>query len=104
MTIESIMAETELTAEDILGLKVDDVIVFNKNANSASAKIYINKKEKFSAISGISNNRKAIQLKSNLDREKQSTLDILREMRKDREQKAKQRKETIERLLEEKTK
>ncbi len=104
MNIDSIMAETELTAEDILGLKVDDVIVFNKNANSSSAKIYINKKEKFSAVSGISNNRKAIQIKSNLDREKQGTLDVLREMRKDREEKAKVRKDTIERLLEEKTK
>ena len=98
------MAETELTAEDILNLEVDDVIVFNKNATSSSAKVYINKKEKFSAVSGISNNRKAVQIKSNYDREKQETLDKLREMREDRLNRAQQRKETIERLLEERTK
>ena len=47
------MAETELNAQEILNLKEDDVIVFNKNATSSTATIYINKQEKFSAISGI---------------------------------------------------
>lgn len=102
MKIESIMAETELTTYEILNLKVDDVIVFNKNATSSSATIYINKKEKFSAISGISNNRKAIQIKANLDREKQETLDNLRAMREEREVKAKEMSENIKKLLEQK--
>ena len=102
MRVESIMAETELTAYDILNLKIDDVIVFNKNATSSSAIVYINKKEKFSAISGISNNRKAIQIKANLDREKQETLDTLRAMREEREIKAKEMSENIRKLLEEK--
>ncbi|MFW2466828.1 flagellar motor switch protein FliM, partial [Aliarcobacter butzleri] len=64
---------------------------------------YINKKEKFSAVSGISNNRKAVQIKANLDREKQETLDTLREMREDREQKAKESAETLKKLLNERT-
>ncbi len=99
MRIESIMAETELTTQEILNLKEDDVIVFNKNATSSSATIYINKKEKFSAVSGISNNRKAIQIKANLDREKQETLDTLRAMREEREIKAKETAENIRKLL-----
>jgi flagellar motor switch protein FliM len=102
MRIEAIMAETELTARDIINLKVDDVIVFNKNATSSSATIYINKKEKFSSISGISNNRKAIQIRANLDREKQETLDNLRAMRGEREVKAKEMSENIRKLLEQK--
>ena len=102
MRVESIMAETELNAQEILNLKEDDVIVFNKNATSSTATIYINKKEKFSAISGISNNRKAIQIRANLDREKQETLDALRLMREEREQKAKESAENIRRLLNQK--
>lgn len=99
MKIESIMAETELSANDILNLQVGDVIVFNKNATSASATIYVNKKEKFSSLSGISNGRKAMQIKANLDREKQETLDTLRAMREEREQKAKETSENIKKLL-----
>ena len=99
MKIESIMAETELTTQEILNLKENDVIVFNKNATSSSAIVYINKKEKFTAVSGISNNRKAIQIKSNLDREKQETLDTLRAMREEREIKAKETAESIRKLL-----
>lgn len=102
MKIESIMAETELTTQEILNLKENDVIVFNKNATSSSAIVYINKKEKFTAVSGISNNRKAIQIKSNLDREKQETLDNLRAMREEREVKAKEMSENIKKLLEQK--
>ena len=99
MKVESIMAETELSAEDILNLKVDDVIVFNKNATSSSNKIYINKKEKFLSLSGISNNRKAIQIQSNLDKEKQETLEILRVMREERVVKAAQKSSDIKKLL-----
>jgi flagellar motor switch protein FliM len=99
MKVESIMAETELSAEDILNLKVDDVIVFNKNATSSSNKIYINKKEKFLSLSGISNNRKAIQVQSNLDKEKQETLEILRVMREERILKAAEKSSNIKRLL-----
>ena len=102
MRVDSIMAETELTAYEIMHLKENDVIVFNKNATSSSATIYINKKEKFSAISGISNNRKAIQIRANLDREKQETLDALRMMREEREVKSKESAENIRRLLNQK--
>lgn len=104
MKIEAIMAESELTAGEILNLKEEDVIVFNKNATSSSAKIYINKKEKFITVSGISNNRKAIQIQANIDREKQETLDILRVMREERIVKAKESNENIQRLLEERKK
>ena len=85
-----------------MNIEIGDVIVFNKNATSSSATIYINKKEKFSSISGISNNRKAIQIRANLDREKQETLDTLRNMREEREQKAKETAENIRRLLSQK--
>ena len=99
MEVEAIMAETELSARDILNLKENDVIVFSKNATSSSSTIYINKKEKFSAVCGLSNNRKAIQIKANLDREKQETLDNLRAMREEREERAKEQAENIRRLL-----
>jgi len=100
MKVDSIMAEAELTVEEILNLKEDDVILFNKNATSSSAKVYINKKEKFLSISGISNNRKAIQIQSNLDKEKMETLDTLRLMREDRLTKAADSAANIKRLLE----
>ena len=103
MNIESIMAETVLSAKDILNLKVDDVIVFNKNATSSSNKIYINKKEKFLSISGISNNRKAVQIESNLDKEKQETLEILRGMREERLVKAAEKSSNIKKLLQDRT-
>ena len=101
MNIEAIMAETELNVIDILNLKKEDVIVFNKNATSSSAKIYINNKEKFLGVCGIANSRKAIQIQSNIDREKQDTLTTLREMREDREHKAKENAANVQRLLNE---
>jgi flagellar motor switch protein FliM len=67
-------------------------------------KIYINKKEKFLSVSGISNNRKALQIQANLDREKQETLDTLRAMREERDVKAKESNENIKRLLEQRSK
>jgi flagellar motor switch protein FliM len=104
MNIESIMAETQLSVQEILNLKKDDIIVFNKNATSATNKIYINNKEKFIGLSGTSNQRKAIQIKSNIDHEKQETLTILREMKIEREEMAKKSKENINRLLAERNK
>ena len=101
MNVQSIMAETLLSVEEILNLKKDDIIMFNKNASSATNKIYINNKEKFIGLSGSSNQRKAVQIKSNLDHEKQETLTILREMKIEREAMAKQSKENINRLLSE---
>lgn len=102
MKIEAMMAETELSVQEILDIKEGDTIVFNKNATSSSAKVYINNKEKFLTVSGVSNNRKAIQIQSNLDHEKGETLSILREMREERELKAKEANENIQRLLREK--
>lgn len=102
MKVEAIMAETELNVQDLLDLKIDDVIVFNKNASSSSAKLYINNQEKFLSVSGISNNRKAVQIKSNIDHEKQETLMKLREMREERESKAQEAADNIQRLLKEK--
>ena len=101
MQVQSIMAETQMTVEEILNLKKDDIIVFNKNANNPTNKIYINNKEKFLGISGSQNRRKAVQVKANLDHEKQETLTILREMKIEREEQAKKSKENIHRLLSE---
>ena len=102
MNIQAIMAETEISVFDILSLKENDVIVFNKNATSASTKLYINNKEKFIATSGLSNNRKAIQVQANIDHEKQETLESLRTMREERKVQAKESQANISRLLEEK--
>lgn len=99
MLVEAIMAETELNINDLINLKENDVILFSKNASSASSTIYINKKEKFSAVSGLSSNRKAFQIRSNLDIEKQETLEALRLMREEREQKAKEQAAAIKDLL-----
>jgi flagellar motor switch protein FliM len=46
MNVEAVIAETELSIKELLNLKQDDVIVFNKNATSSSAKMYVNKKRK----------------------------------------------------------
>lgn len=101
MNVEAIMAETELSVSELLKLNKDDIIVFNKNATSSSSKIYINHTEKFVGVSGISNNRKAIQVKSNIDHEKLETLEALRLMREDRIVKAKESSANIKRLLQE---
>ena len=102
MSIQAIMAETELSVFDILNLKKDDVIVFNKNATSASTKLYVNNKEKFLTTSGLANNRKAVQIKANIDHEKQETLNALREMREHRIKTAHETNSNIKRLLSEK--
>jgi len=100
MDVEAVLAETTLPILDLLNLKKDDVIVFNKNATSSSAKVYINKKEKFASIAGISNNRKAVQIETNVDHEKMDTLEQLKNLREDREEKEKLKREQIARLIE----
>ena len=102
MQVQAMMAETELSVADILNLKEGDVVVFNKNATSNSSKLYINNKEKFVSVSGIMNERKAVQIQSNIDHEKQDTLIALREMRADRDKRTKEANENIQRLLKEK--
>ncbi len=104
MKIEAVMAETEFTVEELMHLKEGDVIIFNKNASSASSKIYINNKEKFFALCGVINNRKAIQIQSNIDHEKQETMQKLRVMREERDVQAKQSIENINRLLQDRAK
>ena len=102
MEIEAIMAETTMPTSDIVNLKEGDVLIFNKNATSSSAKIYINNKEKFLGVSGISNNRKAFQIKANIDHEKMETLEALRLMREERLDKQKITQEKLAQLLAEK--
>jgi flagellar motor switch protein FliM len=99
MKVETMMAETELTIEQLLNLKKDDTIVFSKNATSAATKVYINNKEKFTGISGVSNNRKAVQIKSNIDHEKQETLSELQALREQRDEVQKKANEAIAKLL-----
>jgi len=100
MKIDAIVAETELSIKELLNLKEEDVIVFSKNANSASSKIYINNKEKWSAVAGASNNRKAIQIQSNIDHEKMETLHSLKSLQEERVEKTKKANEAIARLIE----
>ena len=100
MNVEAVIAETNLSVKDILNLKKDDIILFNKNATSSSAKIYINKKEKFASIAGVSHNRKAIQINTNVDHEKMETLEKLRIFREERDVIEKDKDEKIARLIE----
>jgi len=100
MKIEAILAETELSIKDLLNLKEEDVIVFSKNSNSSSSKIYINNKEKWSAVAGASNNRKAIQIQSNVDHEKMETLRSLQSLHDERVEKTKNANAAIARLIE----
>ena len=61
MKVESIMAETELYSE-ILNLQKMILSYLIKTQLSSSAIVYINKKEKFSAVSESQNNRKPYKL------------------------------------------
>jgi len=99
MKIDVMLAETELDIKELLELKEDDIIVFSKNATSASTKVYINNKEKWSATAGSSNNRKAIQIKSNIDHEKIETLNSLIQFNDERVSKAKEASEAISKLI-----
>jgi len=102
MKIEVMLAETELPVKELLDLRKDDIIMFSKNANSASTKVYINNKEKWSAVAGASNNRKAIQIKSNIDHEKMETLQALKQFSEERASRVKKANETIAKLISEK--
>jgi len=99
MRIDVMLTETEMDVKELLNLKENDVIVFSKNATSSSSKVYINNKEKWSAVSGSSNNRKAIQIKSNIDHEKIETLNSLKQFNDERVSKAKEASDAISRLI-----
>ncbi len=100
MKIDAILAETEMSVKQLLDLAEGDIISFSKNATSSSSKVYINHKEKWSALAGSSNNRKAIQIQSNIDHEKMETLASLRALRDERNEETKRANEAIARLLE----
>jgi len=100
MEVEAVIAETMIPILNLLNLKKGDVVLFNKNATSASANVYVNKKEKFASIAGISNNRKAVQIQTNLDHEKMETLEKLRILREEREEAIRLQHEKIAKLLE----
>jgi flagellar motor switch protein FliM len=99
MKIDIMLAETEMDVKSLLELKEDDVIVFSKNATSASSKVYINNKEKWSAVAGSSNNRKAIQIQSNIDHEKMETLNSLKEFNDERVERSRSANEAISKLI-----
>ncbi|RLA83901.1 MAG: flagellar motor switch protein FliM [Epsilonproteobacteria bacterium] len=99
MKIDVMLAETEMCVNDLLNLQEGDIISFSKNATSASTKVYINNKEKWSASAGSSNNRKAIQIQSNVDHEKMETLHSLKALNKEREDNTKQANDAIAKLI-----
>jgi flagellar motor switch protein FliM len=99
MKIDVMLAETELDAEDILKLQPGDIIEFSKNATSSSTKVYINNKEKWSAVAGVSNNRKAIQIMSNIDHEKMETLASLKALSQEREERINKANDAIAKLI-----
>jgi flagellar motor switch protein FliM len=99
MKIDVMLAETELDTEDILKLQPGDIIEFSKNATSSSTKVYINNKEKWSAVAGVSNNRKAIQIMSNIDHEKMETLASLKALSQEREERINKANDAIAKLI-----
>ena len=99
MKIDAMLAETELSVKQLLDLEVGDIISFSKNASSSSTKLYINNKEKWSAIAGVSNNRKAVQVSSNIDHEKMETLNSLKVLNDQRTEATKKANEAISKLL-----
>jgi len=99
MNIDVMLAETEMDIKELLNLQKDDVIVFSKNATSSASKVYINNKEKWSAVSGASNNRKAIQIQSNIDHEKIDTLESLKQFNDERVNRAQAANDAIAKLI-----
>jgi len=99
MKIDVMLAETEMDIKELLQLQKDDVIIFSKNATSSSSKVYINNKEKWSAVAGAANNRKAIQIKSNIDHEKIETLNSLKQFNDERVEKARAANDAIAKLI-----
>jgi len=99
MKIDVMLAETEMDVKDLLHLQEGDIISFNKNATSSSTKVYINNKEKWSATAGSSSNRKAIQIKSNIDHEKMETLSSLKLLSKERDEQTVRANEAISKLI-----
>jgi len=100
MKIDAMLAETEMDVKQLLNLREGDIISFSKNATSSSTKLYINNKEKWSAIAGTSNNRKAIQIQSNIDHEKMETLAFLKDLNYKRDEDTRKANDAIARLLE----
>ena len=99
MKIDVMLAETEMDIKALLELKEDDVILFSKNATSSSTKVYINNKEKWSAVAGSTNNRKAIQIQSNIDHEKMETLKSLKDFNDERVERSRAANEAIAKLI-----
>jgi flagellar motor switch protein FliM len=99
MNIDAMLAETELTVKQLLNLQVGDIIAFNKNATSAATKLYINNKEKWLGLAGMQNNRKAVQIKSNIDHEKMETLAQLKQLNDTRNEEMKRAQEAIQKLI-----
>ncbi|MEA3512160.1 MAG: flagellar motor switch protein FliM [Campylobacterota bacterium] len=100
MKIDVMLAETDMYVQDLLNLRENDIISFNKNATSSSTKVYINNKEKWSAVAGSTNNRKAIQIQSNIDHEKMETLTSLKDLHDERTEDTRKANEAIARLIE----
>ncbi|MEA2050384.1 MAG: flagellar motor switch protein FliM [Campylobacterota bacterium] len=100
MKIDAMLAETEMTVKQLLSLQEGDIISFSKNATSSSTKLYINNKEKWQAVAGSSNNRKAVQIQSNIDHEKMETLASLKALNDKRTEETKKANDAIAKLLE----
>jgi flagellar motor switch protein FliM len=99
MKIDVMLAETELNGKEILNLRAGDIIEFSKNATSSTTKVYINNKEKWSAVAGASSNRKAIQIMSNIDHEKMETLASLKSFHEEREDQVTKANDAIAKLI-----
>lgn len=98
MNLDAILAESEFSVEDILNLSEGDTILFNKLATNQTTKLFINKKEKYLANSGISNSHKAVEITQNFQIERRKTVERLRSIKEERKKIAMEKKAMIDKI------
>ena len=102
MNVDVIMAETFLNTKEILTLKPEDIIMFNKNANDSKGKVYINYKEKFVGVIGELNRKKAIQIQDIVDKENVKTLTKLAAIGRRRQRESEEQERIRQQLIRDK--
>ena len=102
MNVDVIMAETFLNVKEILTLKPEDIIMFNKNANDSKGKVYINHKEKFVGVIGELNRKKAIQIQDIIDKENVKTLNKLAAIGRRRQREGEEQEKIRQQLIRDK--
>jgi flagellar motor switch protein FliM len=77
VTCEAIMTNTNFTVKDIISLKNDDTIVFNKPIETLKGRLKINNKDKFLIDFGVQNGKKSTKITASILEEHKETIKIL---------------------------